>query len=181
MNTYSSSNNVNFTITYNFIDGTHETELSMNINGNNILAFERDGVILTTRWNLDELAEWLRHFIDHMVDDPYPINVDGEYAAMKDINARNFDSDDEDEFDAYYDRLDEWNTRHRWHPASSGAILADVYFQLVGNEIEISWNNEDSEDGVCFINLLGGTRVNKDVFYSTVDSFLREYAQHWYK
>lgn len=34
-----------------------------------------------------------------------PAEADGEYAAMKDISARNFDS--EDEFDAYYDRLDE--------------------------------------------------------------------------
>ena len=114
-----------------------------------------------------------------MTEDPYPVEADGEYAAMKDISARDFDSDDEDEFDAYYDKLDEWNLRHRWHPASSGAILADVYFQLIGDEIEISWNNEDNGDGIKFQNLLGGARIKKDVFYATVDTFLKAYANHW--
>lgn len=116
MNTYTISDSAEFTITYSFFDETHETELSMLINGNNILAFERNDTVLTTRWNLDELAEWLRNFIDHMADDPYPVESDGEYAAMKDISARDFDTDDEDEFDAYYDKLYEWNLRHRWHP-----------------------------------------------------------------
>ena len=166
-------------VSYSFFDDTHETELSMNVNGINILAFDRNGASLTTRWNLDELAEWLRNFIDHMTEDPYPVEADGEYAAMKDISARDFDSDDEDEFDAYYDKLDEWNLRHRWHPASSGAILADVYFQLIGDEIEISWNNEDNGDGIKFQNLLGGARIKKDVFYATVDTFLKAYANHW--
>ena len=179
MNTYTISNSEDFSISYCFFDETHETELSMSINGINILAFDRNGASLTTRWNLDELAEWLRSFIDNMAEDPYPVQVDGEYAAMKDINSRDFDSEDEDEFDAYYDKLDEWNLRHRWHPACAGAILADVYFQLVGEVVEISWNNEDIGDGIRFQNILGGARINKDIFYATVDAFLKEYATHW--
>ena len=179
MNTYTISDSAEFTITYSFFDETHETELSMLINGNNILAFERNDTVLTTRWNLDELAEWLRNFIDHMADDPYPVESDGEYAAMKDISARDFDTDDKDEFDAYYDKLYEWNLRHRWHPASSGAILADVYFQLVGDNVEISWNNEDFGNDIHFQNLLGGARINKAIFYTTVDTFLKAYATHW--
>lgn len=180
MNTYTISNSPDFTITYSFFDDTRETELSMNINGSNILAFNRDGAALTTRWNLDELAEWLRSFIDHMAIDPYPIETEGEYAAMKDITARDYDTDDDDAFDAYYDKLDEWNLRHRWHPACSGAILADVYFQLVGEEVEISWNNEDSGNDITFQNKLGGTRIAKDVFYTTIDNFLKAYAMHWF-
>ena len=179
MNTNNISNGADFSITYRFFDDTRETELSMNVNGVNILEFERNGSILTTRWNLDELAEWLRNFIDHMDEDPYPVETDGEYAAMKDISARDFDSDDEDEFDAYYDKLDDWNLRHRWHPACAGAILADVYFQLVGEAVEISWNNEDAYDGIKFRNILGGARINKDTFYDTIDDFLKEYAAHW--
>ena len=179
MNTYTISNSEDFSISYSFFDDTHETELSMNVNRINILAFVRNGASLTTRWNLDELAEWLRNFIDHMAEDPYPVEADGEYAAMKDISARDFDSDNEDEFDAYYDKLDEWNLRHRWHPASSGAILADVYFQLIGDKVEISWNNENSGDGIEFQNQLGGARINKGVFYATVDTFLKAYANHW--
>ena len=72
--------------------------------------------------------------------------VNGEYAAIKDINARDFDTEDDDEFDAYYDKLDDWNIRQRWHPASGGSILADLYFQLVEGNIEISWNNQEPEE-----------------------------------
>jgi len=152
----------------------------MYINENNILSFHRDGASSTTRWNLDELALWLRKFLDNMKEDPYPVETDGEFAAMKDISAREFDSDDEEEFDAYYDKLDEWNLRLRWHPASSGAILADVYFQLVGEYVEISWNNEDAEDGIAFDNIIGGARIKKEVFSRTIDDFLRAYALHWF-
>ncbi len=170
-----------FSIKYSFFDDTKETEISMFVNGNNILAFKRNGVEYTTRWNLDELAFWLRDFIDNMKNDPFPVEVDGEYAAIKDINSRDFDCDDEEEFDAYYDKLDEWNLRHRWHTASSGGILADVYFQLVGENVEISWNNEDSEDNVVFNNLIGGFKVPQTTFVSVINDFLVAYANHWYK
>ncbi len=169
-----------FSITYTFFDESHETEVEMLVQGDNILAFEQNCQVRTTRWNLDELAFWLRDFLNNMVEDPYPVAVDGEYAAIKDINAREFDSDDDDEFDAYYDCLDEWNLRHRWHPASNGAILADLYFQLVGENVEISWNNKDPETGVHFNHELGGVRIPKKLFISVVNSFLKAYAEHWF-
>ena len=169
-----------FTIKCSYYDDLHETEISMFVNDNNILSFERNGKVLTTRWDLDEISFWLRTFIDNMIEDPYPVEVEGEFAANKDINAREFDTDNEDEFNAYYDALDDWNLRHRWHPASSGAILADVCCQLVEDYVEISWNNQDSEEGVVFHNLIGGVRIPKDIFYTTVDSFLKEYADHWF-
>lgn len=169
-----------FSLKYVFFDNEHETQISMLINGVNILSFERNGRNLTTRWNLDELALWLRNFIDYMADDPYPVEVEGDYAAIKDINAREFDTDDDTAFDAYYDRLDEWNLRHRWHPASQGAILADVYFQMVGDNVEISWNNQDSEEGVTFKHIIGGAFVSKTQFVQEVDSFLKAYADHWF-
>lgn len=169
-----------FTLSYTFFTETHETEIAMIVNGENILSFTRDGQQLTTRWNLDELAFWLRDFLDHAKEDPYPVEVDGEYAAIKDINARDFDTDDDEEFDAYYDKLDEWNERHRWHPASGGAILADLYFQLVDGYIEISWNNQEPEEGVKFSHELGGVRIVAERFVEEVDSFLNAYANQWF-
>lgn len=169
-----------FTIAYTFFDESHETEIAMLVNGDNILSFKRNGKDLTTRWNLDELALWLRHFLDHMSEDPYPVEVAGEYAAIKDMSAREFDTDDEEEFDSYYDKLDEWNSRHRWHPASGGAILADLYFQLIGDNVEISWNNQDAEEGVDFKYKLGGVRIPREQFSINVESFLKEYADHWF-
>ena len=168
------------TIKYSFFDESRETELAMLVNGNNILGYKRDDVSYTTRWNLDDIAFWLRDFLDNMREDPYPVETEGEYAANKDIAARDFDSDDDEEFDAYYDKLDEWNLRHRWHTASSGAILADLYFQLVGDFVEISWNNEDAEDGVIFDNEIGGCRIEKEQFASAVNEFLSAYAMHWF-
>lgn len=169
-----------FTISCSFYDACRETELSVFVNGNNILAFERNSKLLTTRWNLDELVLWLKGFIGKLGEDPYPLDVEGEYAAEKDLKAHEFDSDNDEEFDVYYDRLDEWNFRHRWHPACAGAILADVYFQLIGDNIETSWNNTDAGDGVTFKNTLGGARVSRELFVSTVDSFIKAYSRYWH-
>jgi hypothetical protein len=170
-----------FKVKYTFFDETRETELSMFIDEKNILAFERYGQKLTTRWNLDDLALWLRNFINNMSEDPFPVAVEGEYAAIKDILAREFDTDDDQLFDEYYDKLDEWNLRHRWHTTCNGAILADLYFQLVEDDVEISWNNQDAEDGVDFDFEIGGVSIPKEIFLNEINSFLRAYANHWYK
>lgn len=165
-----------FAIEYSFIDAD-TTELSIYHKNQNILEFEREGILYTTRWNLDEIALWLRDFINNMCEDPYPVETEGEFAAQKDISAREFDTDDDAAFDAYYDKIDEWITRHRWHPFSAGAILADIYFQQIGNTVEISWNNHDAEDGIRFTTIDGGFVVDKDIFIDVVNSFLNAYAE----
>ena len=124
---------------------------------------------------------WLKDFISNLSEDPYPVDVADIYAAEKDDNARNFDSDDEDVFDAYYDKLYEWNERHRWHPASSGAILADVYVQLAGENMEISWDNRKLEyEDVEFLETMGGISIPKDDFISIMNEFLKAYANRGY-
>ncbi len=180
MNNVTDTNTHCFKISYKFYDKTHETEIALLIDGNNILAFSQNGKTFTTRWNLDELAFWLRNFLNNMAEDPYPVKAEGNYASIKDINARTFDSDDDEEFDAYYDKLDCWNLRHRWHTASEGGILADLYFQLNGNNVEISWNNQNPDKNVHFKYELGGVGVAKEQFCSEVDSFLKAYANHWF-
>ena len=169
-----------YSITYQFFDKFHVTEISMFIDGKNILAFKQNGELLTTRWNLDELALWMRTFLDNMEEDPYPVDCEGEFAAQKDDAARHFDSDDDEVFDEYYDRIDEWSMRHRWHIASSGAILADVFFQLVGDKVEVSWDNRGVEENVTFQYESGGVRVPKEEFIEVTDAFLKAYAKHWY-
>ena len=164
-----------FAIEYSFMDD-NTTELYMYHDNKNILEFSKGENLFTTRWNLDSIASWLREFLDNMSEDPYPVDAEGEYAAKKDITARDFDSDDESEFDAYYDKLDEWNQKHRWHYASDGAILADVYFQLVGNKVELSWNNNDLYDDVMFSTILDGCSIEKDTFVDVVEEFLRDYS-----
>ena len=46
--------------------------------------------------------------------------------------------------------------------------------------MEISWNNKMPEDGVEFLNEIGGARVCKTEFVSIVDEFLKDYAEHWF-
>lgn len=169
-----------FAIEYAFYDDDHDTELSMYVNGVNILAFKRNGELLTTRWNLDDLALWLREFVDRTDRDPYPLDCAGEYAAEKDDLAREYDTDDDDAFEAYYQRLYDWNLRHRWHTASSGAILADVYFERIGDIVEISWDNRNIDDNVSFLSENGGARIPIEPFTTVVNAFLRAYAEHWF-
>ena len=162
---------------------SHETEISMYIEGRNILEFEVNGRKHTACWNFDDLASWLGHFLEHMAEDPYPVACSSRYAAGKDVEARDFYSDDESVFDAWYDRLDEWNLRHRLHTASDGAILADVYFELAGDHVEISWNNADADldPGVKFSELTGWASIDRRFFEETVGSFLSFYAAYWRK
>ncbi len=169
-----------FALEYAFCPEPRVTELSMYVEGRNILSYERNGELLTTRWELDGLALWLRKFVDEMEEDPYPVDCEGQYAAQKDDNARNFDPADEDGFEAYYQKLYDWNLRHRWHAASSGAILADVFFQMVGDHVEVSWDNRGLEDDVSFSYVCGGAKIPKELFVSTVNTFLRDYATHWF-
>ena len=169
-----------FSIEYTFIDTTHETELSMYIKNVNVLEFIREGSHYTTRWNIDELVMWIHDNLTNMKEYPFPFENEGVFASEKDSLAHEFDTDNDEEFDAYYDKLDEWNLRHRWHTASEGAILADVYFQLVGDFVEISWNNTDAEDDVTFISETGGARIPKDLFDNIISQFIKEYALHWF-
>jgi hypothetical protein len=176
-NTASFGNKNIFAVECLMFKETHVTEISIFIQGKNILEFEREGVRYTTRWDLDDIVKWLESFLENVKEDPYPVKCEAHYAALKDIEARNFDSDDQELFDAYYDKLDDWNICHRWHPASNGGILADVYFQLVGDQIEISWNNKD--DDIDFTESIGGASITKHVFISVVNSFLKFYNEYW--
>ena len=64
-----------FAISYRFFEKARETELEMYVDGKNILAFSRNGQQMTTRWNLDEIAEWLRSFLKGTKQDPYPVET----------------------------------------------------------------------------------------------------------
>ena len=168
-----------FAIEYIFYDKYHATELSMYVGGKNILGFTND-IHRTIRWNLDELAEYLREFVETMADDPFPVDVQGRFAAEKDEAAREFDSDDLEEFDRYYDSLNEWVWKHTWLHARAGAILANVYFQQIGDVVEVSWNNEPYENSVVFDYKRGGAVIPKDTFVEVVNGFLHAYALYWF-
>ena len=177
-----------FAIGYAFIGDDRCTEISMFANGINLLGFTKEGTHYTTRWlYLEDLVAWLKDFSLNMADDPFPIDVDGEFAAEKDANARDLspelddDSSDEelDAFDAYFDRFSDWVWDHTWLSERGGAILSNVYFEYKGGMVELSWDNRYPEEGVEFDFEFGGTRVDAETFKAVVLEFVDAYEKHW--
>lgn len=169
-----------FAIGYAFIGDDRTTEMSMYADGVNLLGFTRGGQHLTTRWAyLEGLVAWLKRFAMTMRDDPYPMDVEGEFAAEKDSNARTFESDDLDELDAYYDPICDWAYEHSWASERAGAIVSDMLFECRHGMVELSWDNRSPEDGVSFDCEFGGVRVDAEVFKSVVLGFVDTYERHW--
>lgn len=177
-----------FAIGYAFIGDDRCTELSMWADGTNLLGFTKEGCHYTTRWlYLEGLVAWLKSFALNMEEDPFPVDVDGEYAAEKDANARalapELDDDSSDEeleaFDAYFDRFSDWTWNHTWHSESGGAILSGVFFEYKAGMVELSWDNSNEHLGVVFDCKFGGTRVDAETFKAVVLEFVDAYEKHW--
>lgn len=177
-----------FAIGYAFIGDERTTEISMWVEDANLLGFTKDECHHTTRWlYLEGLVAWLNSFVLNMADDPFPIDVDGEYAAEKDANAPALapelddDSSDEelDAFDAYLDRFEDWSWNHTWVSERGGAILSHMFFEYKDGVVELSWNNLSPEEGVTFDCEFGGTRVDAEVFKTVVLEFVDAYEKHW--
>lgn len=97
----------------------------------------------TRRPHLEDLVAWLKSFALTMWEDPYPLQIEGGFAAQKDSNAREFDTDGMQKFDvySYYDSLDPWTWEHTRSHESGGAVLSNIYFELKDGPIELSWDN----------------------------------------
>lgn len=177
-----------FAIGYAFIGDDRCTELSMWAEGRNLLGFTREGCHYTTRWlYLEDLVAWINSFALNMVDDPFPIDVDGEYAAEKDANARDLAPDFEDDcsdeeldaFDAYIDSFGDWSWNHTWTSERGGAILSHMFFEYKDGMVELSWDNRNPGDGVAFDCEFGGTRVDSETFKAVVLEFVDAYEKQW--
>lgn len=178
----------NFAIGYAFIDDQRTTEISMIASGTNLLGFTKEGSRYTTRWPyLEGLVAWLKCFVLNMTEDPFPISVDGEYAAEKDANARacapslGDESTDEEleAADIYFDSFEDWTWNHTWLSERGGAILSNMFFEYKDGKVELSWNNLNDHGGVSFDCKLGGVRVDAEVFKTVVLEFVDAYEKHW--
>ena len=176
-------NNNKFDIIFNKIsDENHESEINLYIGDKNICLFKstNEKRFKTTRWNLDELVIYLRDlYITLYNDEPFPCEVEGECAAELDSNARDFDTEDDLEFEKYYTALNEWGYKHSWHHACSGAILADVFFRKVDDKIEISWWSDQDEEDVIFKYRYGFTLVSINEFFEIVNKSVNSYNNLW--
>lgn len=173
-------NPADFAIGYSFLGEDGFTILAMYVNGRNLMGFTNADGHFTTRWaHLEGLVAWLRNFASDATDDPYPIEVQGEFAAQKDDKAREFDSEDIQEFEAYYGRINEWAWNHTWAHESSGAVLSNIFFEVAGDAVELSWDNRVAADDIAFDCEFGGARVDAETFKKTVLEFVEAYEQHW--
>lgn len=109
-------NKEEFGIEYNFIDETHETELSIFVKGRDLLLWKNGA----EEWrkakdNFDKIVNWLKVFITkNFVEDPYPIDADGEFASLKNINGHNLDPKYDKDYKDVYKIIKEWRKRHFW-------------------------------------------------------------------
>ncbi|WP_248922086.1 hypothetical protein [Olsenella intestinalis] len=169
-----------FAIGYRFIGDDRFTVLSMYARDRNLLGFTEEGEHCTTRWAyLEGLVAWLKSFADNMVNDPYPLEVEGEFAAQKDDAAREFDSKDMKAFDAYFDLINTWAWNHTWSHESGGAVLSHMYFEYKAGMVELSWDNRDDDSHYVFDCECGGTRVEAKTFRAVVLEFVDAYERHW--
>lgn len=169
-----------FAIGYAFMGDDRTTEISMFANGTNLLGFTKDGTRYTTRWMyLEGLVAWLKSFAATMKADPYPIDVEGEFAAERHAQAYDLAPEDEDAFWEYIFPLHDWGYNHSWHSESGGAVLADIMFEYVAGMVELSWDNRGSSFGYVFDCEFGGTRVDAETFKTVVLEFVDAYEKHW--
>ena len=139
-------------------------QLSVYIQGNDILQFEKGGVIYTYRWKeCQDIIEWIYENMMYILsDDNFPLSISADSAAEKCEISYKLDFDDIEQ----YEILQEWMFRHSWFSARAGSYLADVYFVRNDNMIEISWDNTNTfeEDGIKFVFPKGKYEVDKNIF-----------------
>lgn len=139
-------------------------QLSVYIQGNDILQFEKGGEIYTYRWKeCQDIIEWIYENMMYILsDDKFPLSISADSAAEKCEISYKLDFDDIEQ----YEILQEWMFRHSWFSARAGSYLADVYFVRNNNMIEISWDNTNTfkEDGIKFVFPKGKYEVDKNIF-----------------
>lgn len=156
------------------------TEIRLFLSGADIMGFSRHGEHVQPAWDFDDLVAWLDDFARDAHEEPFPIpNVPGSCLTELDDNARDFDTDDQDEFDRYYDKLNDWVWNHSWFHERAGAIIPYVLFRILGGNVEISWDNRDAEEDVTFDSLTGHAFVPLATFRDVVSRFVAAYLKHW--
>ena len=82
---------------------------------------------------------------------------------------------DDDEFDEWFEKRQEWYFRHSWYANRGGSYLPDILFRRVDNKIELEWDNSDLYEGINFINCKGTYYLDILFFQEVIDSFIEDY------
>ncbi|WP_244188324.1 DUF5984 family protein [Paenibacillus kribbensis] len=149
------------------------------VHGIDVCQYKRENSVTTFQWNLIYIVEWLSENLKHILtDEAFPLPVAGQNSLELMDHCLLFESDDDDEFDAWFDTKQEWEFKHSWFSNRAGSFLPDVFFRRVKDDIEIAWNNEStySSEGVTFINPTGTEYIPIDEFNSIVKKFIGDFS-----
>ena len=163
-------------------EADHVCMLKVFVRGENICEWKEidSSEKYTVCWNIDELISYLYETTDFLYeDDPFPVIIDGECASELENNARDFESDDEKEMEAYYDKLNDWVYKHSWNHARYGAVVPDVLFRKVDGNMEISWWTDQEDEGRVFTNRYGYVLIPKNEYENLIEEVFHTYNEIW--
>jgi hypothetical protein len=87
--------------------------------GDRVTAFE---------WNLIYMVEWLSENVKYILrDEPFPLPVKGQHSLELLKHCLLFESDDDDECDAWFDAKQEGEFKHSWFSNRAG-FFCRMYF-----------------------------------------------------
>ncbi len=127
------------------------------------------------------IVEWFSENLKYILSDvPFPLPVEGQHSLELLDNCLLFESDDDNEFDAWFDTKQEWEFKHSWFSNRAGSFLPEVFFRRVNDELEIAWNNEStySSEGISFMNPTGIVYLPISIFESTIKNFIEDFLDN---
>jgi len=154
-------------------------QFEMWVDGADICKYMRNHERKKYEWNLIYIMAWLNDHLEHILDeDPFPLPVKGKHAIELLKHSHEFDSDDDEEFDQWHDKKQEWEFKHSWFSCRAGSYLPYVCFRKVHDQIEIAWDNNDLYDDVVFLQKKGVKYVEINFFKQISCNMVIDFANN---
>lgn len=148
------------------------------VKGKELCGFYKDNLERSYEWNLIYIVEWLAENLSViLVEEEFPLPVQGGTTLELLNNSLNFDSEDDDEFDEWFSKKQDWEFKHSWFSSRGGAYLPDAFFRRIGDKMEISWNNDDLYEDISFVHMRGVELIPICFFESVVKAFIHDFMK----
>lgn len=151
-------------------------EFQMWVNNNSVCTYSMNGIIREYEWDLSLIVEWFCKNKNYILgESPFPLLCEGYNAIELYKNSGDFDSDDDNEFDSWFEKRQDWYFNHSWYSNNGGSYLADVIFRRVNNTIEIAWDNTELYNNIKYTNPKGVCYIPVELFQIVVDGFIEAF------
>lgn len=159
-------------------ENNEECTFEMWVDGKPICCFTRNGEFQKYRWNLSSLVEWFEQNIEYIITErEFPLLIKADSSIDFYVKSSEFDTDDMEAFDRWFDIRQEWYFHHSWFINRDGSFLPDVFFRVVGEKVEIEWDNTYTYEDIIFKFPKGLFYVDKQDFCNTLYRFLNSYKE----